>query len=190
MNQSTSWEGGQKRVVVEDTELVLAAQQNPAEFKHLYSKWLKPVYRYFYFRLGNVKEAEDLTSQVFLKAYEDLPRFRSRSSFSAWLFTIAHARVVDHYRKGSREIAIDEQNLTSTSEDPLSQAIRNNEIEQLLALLKCLDKKEQTLISLRFMAGLSYREIGQVLHKKEDAVRKSITRLLDRLQIQLEKYHE
>lgn len=190
MTQSLTLDGKQSCLVAEDADLVLAAQQNPAEFKHLYLKWLKPVYRYFYFRLGNVKDAEDMTSQVFLKAYEDLPRYRSRSSFSAWLFSIAHARTVDYYRKGSREVALDSANLNAASPDLLAQTVQNNEIERLFTLLKGLEEDEQELIRLRFVADLSYREIGQILHRKEDSVRKAIARLLDRLQIQLEVNHD
>lgn len=190
MTQSLLWDGNQTDLVVEDAELVLAAQQNPAEFKRLYLKWLNPVYRYFYFRLSNVKDAEDLTSQVFLKVYEDLPRYRSRGCFSAWLFTIAHARAVDYYRKGSREVALEKMDLTSTSPDLLSRAVQSSEIEQIFGLLKGLSEEEQELIRLRFVAELNYREIGQILHRKEDAVRKSISRLLDRMQVQLEVNHE
>jgi RNA polymerase sigma-70 factor (ECF subfamily) len=187
MTQSISWGGTQDSLSGEDADLVVAAQQNPAEFKRLYQKWLKPVYRYFYFRLGNEKDAEDLTSQVFLKAYEDLPRYRSRGQFSAWLFSIAHARTVDYYRKGSREVALENANLVSAAPDLLNQAVRNSEVEQLFYLLSKLDEDEQELIRLRFAADLGYREIGQILHRSEEAVRKSISRLLDRLQIQLEE---
>jgi len=190
MTQTIPWDGNQSCLVVEDAELVLAAQQNPAEFKLLYQKWLKPIYRYFYFRLGNARDAEDLTSQVFLKVYEDLPRYRSKGSFSAWLFTIAHARTVDFYRKGSREVSLEKIDLAATSSDLLSQTVQNSEVEKVLSLLKRLDQDEQELIRLRFAADLSYREIGQILHRSEDAVRKSITRLLDRLQIQMELNHD
>ena len=194
MNQSASWEENQSQRTIEATDLVSAAQQNPAKFEHLYLKWLKPVYRYFYFRLGNIKDAEDLTSQVFLIAYKDLPGYRRRGSFSTWLFSIAHARLVDHYRKGSRkaarEIAIEDLKIPSNSPALLSQAVKKSEIEQLFTLLKSLNEKEQALICLRFMAELSYREIGQILHYKEDAVRKSISRLLNRLKIQMENNHD
>lgn len=194
MNQTISVEENQSQRTDEDTELVIAAQQNPAGFERLYLKWLKPVYRYFYFRLGNIKDVEDLTSQVFLQVYKDLPRYRSRGAFSAWLFSIAHARLVDYYRKDSRkaarEIVIEKLEISSTSAELPAQAVQKNEIEQLFSLLNGLSEKEQTLIRLRFMAELSYREIGQILHCKEDTARKSTSRLLNRLKKQLENDHE
>ncbi|MEA4908542.1 MAG: sigma-70 family RNA polymerase sigma factor [Chloroflexi bacterium] len=180
----------QSRRMDEDEKLVLAAQHNPAEFKPLYLKWLKQVYRYFYFRVGNARDAEDLTSQVFLKAYEDLPRYRSRGCFSAWLFSIAHARAVDFYRRGTREVSLEELSLTGVSPDLLSQAAHNLEIQEMLARVRSLPEEEQELIRLRFMGELSYREIGLVLHRSEEAVRKSISRLLDRLQSQLEVHDD
>lgn len=67
----------------EDEKMVNSAQESLAGFKRLYQKWLPPVYRYFYYRIGDVKDAEDLTSQVFLKVYEELPRYRDRGQFSA-----------------------------------------------------------------------------------------------------------
>ena len=89
MSKADTIDIGSVCLIDEDTHLVQAAQATPLDFKPLYQKWLKPVYRYFYFRVGNEKEAEDLTSQVFLKVYEDLPRYQNRGYFSAWLFSIA-----------------------------------------------------------------------------------------------------
>lgn len=171
--------------VDDDAKLVLAAQQNPAEFQQLYQKWLKQVYRYFYFRVGNVKDAEDLTSQVFLKVYEDLPRYRDRGAFSSWLFSIAHARAVDFYRRGRREAPIEQIETAEISTDLLSQVSRSVEVQQVLNLIRRLTEEEQELIRLRFMAELSYREIGLVQGRSEEAARKAIARLLNRIQLQL-----
>ena len=191
MNQTILMEEPVQFAAVEnDAEIIEAAQKNPAAFQPLYQKWLKPIYRYFYFRVGNIKDAEDLTSQVFLKVIEDLPRYRNDGKFSAWLFTIAHARMVDHFRKGRLETDIDQQNLIAGSPDLLEKAARDHEIARLLSLLCELDNDEQELIRLRFFGELSYREIGQIVHRREDAVRKAISRLMDRLQKELEEEHE
>jgi RNA polymerase sigma-70 factor (ECF subfamily) len=185
MNQSISLDKPQS--VPDDSELVLAAQQNPSAFQPIYQKWLKPIYRYFYFRVGNEKDAEDLTSQVFLKVYEDLPRYRSKGSFSAWIFTIAHARMVDFFRKATREQKLEKADYTANSSDLLTMVVHSNEIDELLALLHKMTEEEQELIRLRFFGELSYREIGEILNRKEDAVRKSVTRLLDRMQVEMER---
>ena len=169
----------------EDSRLVLAAQNNPAEFKQLYQKWLKRVYRYFYFRVGSIRDAEDLTSQVFLKIYEDLPRYRDRGAFSSWLFSIAHARAVDFYRKGGREVALEHAAVQVSSSDPLAQATYHDDLQNVLTLVNTLPDNEQELIRLRFMAELSYREIGQIVGRSEDAVRKALSRLLSRMNVQL-----
>jgi RNA polymerase sigma-70 factor (ECF subfamily) len=185
MNQSISLDKPQS--VPDDSELVLAAQQNPSAFQPIYQKWLKPIYRYFYFRVGNEKDAEDLTSQVFLKVYEDLPRYRSKGSFSAWIFTIAHARMVDFFRKATREQKLEKADYTANSSDLLTMVVHSNEIDELLALLHKMTEEEQELIRLRFFGELSYREIGEILNRKEDAVRKSVTRLLDQMQVEMER---
>jgi len=190
MNQTILWEDSQTKLISDDSTLVLAAQQNPAAFQPLYQKWLKPIYRYFYFRVGNVKDAEDLTSQVFLKVYEDLPRYRNKGSFSAWLFTIAHSRVVDFFRKVNREDMLEKAALIANSTDLLTQVVHGSEIDQILSLLQKLNERDQELIRLRFFGELTYREIGQIMHRSEDAVRKAITRLLDRLQVELEAQND
>jgi RNA polymerase sigma-70 factor (ECF subfamily) len=123
-----------------------------------------------------------------------LPRYRSKGSFAAWLFTIAHARLVDHYRKDSRkadqEIAIENVEIPAKTPELLSQAVQKSEIEQLFKLMNKLKEKEKTLLQLRFMAELSYQEIGQVLHCKEDTARKATARLLKKLKTKMEDDHD
>lgn len=180
----------------DEAATVREAQNSLAGFKQLYLRWLSPVYRYFYFRTGNVKDAEDLTSQVFLKVYEELPRYRNRGRFPAWLFTIARNKAIDFSRSRPLEEPIEIIDPIDGSLDLLAQAIQSDEIRRLNRLIRSLPDEEQELVCLRFVGGLSYREIGEMLHRKEDAVRKSISRLLARLQAilsdgnPLEKHHE
>ena len=169
----------------EDARLVQAAQENSADFKLIYQKWLKPVYRYFYFRVGNEKDAEDLTSQVFIKVYEDLPRYRNRGYFSAWLFAIARARAVDFYRKKKRDIPLEEAVTLRAEGSITARIIFNDDLRHVQALIQRLEPDEQELIRLRFVAELSYSEIGDLLSRKEAAVRKAISRILNRIQMEI-----
>jgi RNA polymerase sigma-70 factor, ECF subfamily len=174
----------------EDAMLVRAAQQNPLKFKTIYQKWMARIYRYFYFRVGNVKDAEDLTSQVFLKVFESLPRYQNRGCFSAWLFSIAHARVVDFYRSKKKEGSLELHDAELSVPDMQDDFATADEVREVLHLFHTLNEEEQELIRLRFIAELSYQEIGAILSRKEDTVRKSVSRLLSRMQSTLEVQHE
>jgi RNA polymerase sigma-70 factor (ECF subfamily) len=187
-------EADNHRLKDEESDYVQDGQISMAGYKRIYVRWLSPVYRYFYSRIGNSKDAEDLTSQVFLKVYEDLPRYRERGLFSAWLFTIVRNKAIDFFRTGSREISLEISleivDPMDETPDLLTQTVRTDEIRRLRDLIRCLPEEERELIRLRFVVELRYREIGVVLNRKEDAIRKSITRLLDRLENQLETSHE
>lgn len=186
MSETLWLERNMERSVDEDARLVTAARDDPAAFKPVYEKWLPRVYRYFYFRVGNEKDAEDLTSQVFLQVCEALPRYRNSARFSTWLFTIAHSRMVDFYRRKRPEIELENAAQMPSPEVMVSGIDRQEEIGQVISLLRRCTSEEQELIRLRFFADLNYAEIGVILHKREDAVRKATTRLIQRLQAQAE----
>lgn len=191
MTESTLYKSD-KRSFIDDEEYVLLqeAQTSLAGFENLYLQWLSPVYRYFYFRVGNSKESEDLTARVFLKVYEDLPHYHEHGYFSAWLFTIVRNQAIDYFRTRTQEIPLDFVNLVDESHDLLSQAVHSDEIQRLQKLIWSLPEEEQEMIRLRFVVELGYREIGIVLNRKEDAIRKSIVRLLTRMKNQLETSYE
>ncbi|MCC6189074.1 MAG: sigma-70 family RNA polymerase sigma factor [Anaerolineales bacterium] len=175
--------------VDEDASLVLAAQNDPTHFLALYDRWATRVYRYFLHRLGQVAAAEDLTSALFLSAYQALPRYRHRGHFPAWLFTIARNLLVEHYRKRQHEVPFElARHLTAASE-PAADFDRDNEIQLLVGLVRRLPEAEQELIRLRYVAGLSFADMGVVVNKRPDAVKKSLYRLQARLQSLLEADH-
>jgi RNA polymerase sigma-70 factor (ECF subfamily) len=89
----------------DQAQLIRAAQANPIHFRPLYLQWVTPVYKYLLARTRDPLEAEDLASQVFLTACEQLPRYDHRGRFAAWLFTIARNKTIDHYRTAGRSVS-------------------------------------------------------------------------------------
>ena len=153
-------------------------------FAELYRRYLTPVYRFIFRRVGgDVGAAEDLTSQVFLEAFNGLSEYRERGRFVAWLFTITRRRLVDRYRKPEMDSLEDVHESYLGISDGLEQHENTARLKQLLATL---DEEERELLRLRFSAELSFADIAAVLGRREAAVKMSLYRVLDRLRAQWE----
>lgn len=166
--------------------LIAAAKDDPTAFGRLYDRYLQPVYRYLYSRLGDAHTAEDVTSQTFVAAYEALPKYRERGQFTAWLFRIARSKLYDHLRRSRREVGLEAAGELLEREDALGTLIRAEELSRVRFLISHLNEEEQDLIRLRYVAELSFSEIADLLGKREDAVKKTLYRLLARLKSQME----
>jgi RNA polymerase sigma-70 factor (ECF subfamily) len=166
--------------------LIADAREDPAAFGRLYDRYVQPIYRYLYSRLGSAPEAEDVTSQTFMAAYESLPKYRERGQFSAWLFRIAQSKMNDHFRRNRREVELEAAGELLEREDALGTLIRAEELSRVRFLIKNLKEDEQELIRLRYVADLSFAEIAELLGKREDAVKKTLYRLLARLKSEME----
>jgi RNA polymerase sigma-70 factor (ECF subfamily) len=148
------------------------------------------VYKYLLYQVGNQHDAEDITSQVFLKAFVQFPRYQHRGYFAAWLFAIARNSARDLFRKSTRQVPIETAEYSGISSDPLDQIIGTDEMTRLDSLIRALPEAELELIRLRYVAGLSYTEIGAVVHRSEEAIRKALARQLARLHSQMEDDNE
>ena len=167
----------------------IAAKRNLAAFERHYRRWVAPVYRYFRYRVNNDKEAEDLTSQTFLKVYEQLPNYTEKGQFPAWLFTIVRHEIANHFRSGPPVVPLDDVGLEDDQTDVLEQATRTDDFKHLSELIRSLPDPEQELIRLRFVAQLTYKDIATIQGSTRDAIRKQVSRLLARLQKQMEEDH-
>ena len=173
----------------DELTLVRAAQTDSQAFGALYDRYVQRVYRYCYYRTSNALDAEDLTAQIFLAALEALPRYRQDGHFAAWLFSIARRKVTDHYRRVP-PVSLDEAALLPIQSDLTLDLEASQRKEHLLRLIQSLAEEERELIHLRYVAELSFAEIGAMLRKKEEAVKKTLYRLLVRLKHDLEADHE
>jgi RNA polymerase sigma-70 factor (ECF subfamily) len=171
------------------TRLVAAARQDPKVFGQLYLLFAQPVFRYLYSRTGSVPEAEDLTAQTFLNALERFPSYRHKGFFASWLFSMAHNKAVDYFRHNKKHTPMEAMDSIPAETNVLHQVIQTERVLGLTTMIHSLAEREQELIRLRYMADLSFAEIGQLLGQKEDTVKKTLYRLLARLKIQLEDSH-
>jgi len=170
---------------IDNSTVEKAVAGDPIALVSLYDRYARDIYRYLYSRVGNAADAEDLTAQTFMAVIESLPRYRHRGHFSAWIYQIARNKAMDLFRK-QRQDPIDLPYDTASSDEIMEQVIEGQAYEDLERLLKNLKEEEQELIRLRFTAELSFVEIAQLIGRKEDAVRKSINRILERLSRQME----
>lgn len=182
----TNWSSQSTMQMEEISTLVQAAKDDPAAFGRLYSHYVQPIYKYLYSRVGTVHDAEDLTSQTFITAYESLARYRERGYFSAWLFRIARSKLIDHFRRNKREVGLDAAGEMLEREDSLGVLIRAEELSKMRFLINKLSDDQQELLRLRYVADLSFAEMAELLGEREDAVKKSLYRLLVRLKGQME----
>jgi len=173
-----------------DAWLVQEAQRRPAAFAQLYRRYVGPVHRYVYSRVGNRADAEDLTAEVFTAALRGLPAYRERGAFAGWLFSIARRTVAGHHRRARPTAHLDDlADPPALDPDPLARVLADETSADLARQLARLDEEQRELLRLRYAAGLTYRAIGEVLGKREAAVKMAVHRLLARLHDEWEVDH-
>ncbi len=155
----------------------------------LYHRHANAVFRYIYYRVGDQEAAEDLVGDVFVRAMEGLPSYQQTGiPFEAWLYRIAQARVVDHYRRQNvrRTVALDEQLPDGEETTPDRVAAKSDEIRQAREAMSRLTDEQQMVLSLRFIAGHPTAEVATLLGKTEGAVKALQSRALASLRRLLE----
>lgn len=158
-------------------------------FTELYQRSVTPVFYYLYSRVRNVADADDLTSQTFVTALENLSKLRDPLKFRPWVFTIARNKAVDFFRKSQRHPNADydeelDQNKAVGGELSQTDQARLAGLECLITRLSPL---EQEYLRLRIVADLPFAEIASILSEPETRIKKKYYRLLERLQAQVEK---
>jgi RNA polymerase sigma-70 factor (ECF subfamily) len=148
-------------------------QADRPSFEDLYREYLGRIYAYVRAQVGAPADAEDITAQVFMNAYQAYARFEPRNTTpAAWLFRIARNATLDHFRAhGRRERlrrTIEHQPLAE--EDPAGQAEERIQYHALLARVAQLPERQGDAISLRH-SGLSFDEVGALLGCSEDAAK-------------------
>ncbi len=152
-----------------------AAGFNQQALSELYDRYEARIYSYIYRRTGNETLAEDLTAQVFLKMLEAIRGDKAwHSSFSGWLYRIAHNAVIDYYRLRDRQQQVSlEDTLTTTASDhnPVVMAEVSLDAERLRVAIGRLTEEQAEVITLRFLEGYNISEVAEMLDKTEGSIK-------------------
>ncbi len=173
----------------DDALVEAAVAGDTSAFAALYDRHLVRVYRHVYYRVGNRSDAEDLTQQVFLQAWRAIRRFRPTGApFVAWLFTIAHNLAVQFHRRARDATPLDlEPEAGARWSDPQSEVLATYERAAVRRAILRLKPDFQQVVILRFVEGLSARDVGAAIGKSEANVRVMQHRALGELKRMLDR---
>lgn len=180
----------QSVVMVTEKELIARAQKGEQDaFGVLYERHFDAVYRYISYRLGNVEDTEDITTSVFLKAWQKINSYTWKGKpFLAWLYRIAHNLLID-FRRGNQKISSDielKNSLADDSQIPEKQITTDLQLKDMWDAMNQLDPLEQEVLTLRFMVGLSHQAVADIISRSAGATRILQHRALKKLRAQLD----
>ncbi len=167
-----------------ETDLAQQAIRDVDAFAELYRRHMTRVYRYHIAHVGNVKDAEDLTSQTFMAALEGIRSYRGSGSFGAWILGIASKKRLMFFRRSGSKPAVPlDSALYYPSPDlPTDKAASQRlQIESVCRALKQISTDRAEAIILTYFGGLSPSEAARVLNKTEAAIKMLVSRGLQDL---------
>jgi RNA polymerase sigma-70 factor (ECF subfamily) len=141
----------------------------------IYDRHHLHIFRYVCSRVGDNHSAEDLTGEIFARMVANLPDYRPMGvPFRAWLYRIAHNLVVDHYRKEGGQVLVPldhADGLAGEGNNPDAIVETKLTVERIQRALDTLDQSQREVVVLRFLMGLSLREVALTLDKTVAAVK-------------------
>ena len=159
----------------EDQLLEAAIRYDEAALSELYDRYEAKIYSYIYRRTGDQALAEDLGAQVFLKMLEAIRNRKAwHSSFSGWLYRIAHNIVIDYYRQRGHHVQIsleDAPTLMDAEQNPVLATEMKLDAERLRAAIGRLTDEQSEVISLRFLEGYNINEVAEMMNKTEGSIK-------------------
>src|SRR5437763_14182372 len=167
-----------------------AQKGDRSALEELYLIHFDRIYSYLHVSVGNRHDAEDLTTQTFLKMLESIGKFRWQSApFSAWLFRIAHNLAMDHFRARRRWQPEEEVPEPLGEEEPSAelQAMHSIGRQSMLALIEDLSSEQQQVLTLKFVFNFQNADVATILGKTDGAIKSLQHRALVSLQKQIQE---
>ncbi len=158
-------------------------KHDPEAYAQLYDAYVEQIYRFIYFKVASHEEAEDLTSEVFLKAWNYLQENREVKSFSGLLYKMSRNTIIDLYRQKSAkpEVQLSEEIEVGDKGEWYADVADKLEVQKIVQSLKKLKQEYQEVVTLRYIDELEVEEIAEITGKGKVAIRVTLHRALKKL---------
>ena len=166
-------------IVASDSQLVeLASEGDQHAFEYLFTRYREALTRLFEQRLGDKDTAADLLQETFIKVYLHLGDYSRSYTFGQWIYTIARNTLVDHLRRRSNDLSIDERFRApqATTPSPEESVIMNQSRTHFYSAIDELSEEYRQIIEMRFLEEYSYEEIAEKLGRPINTVKTQIRR--------------
>lgn len=151
-----------------------ARLQDREAFGRIYDMYYERIYRFAYYKVCNISDAEDIAAQTFTGALRTIANFKwTGSSFDSWLFRIAHNVTVDTYRRNGRAKfePVDDHLTIAAASDTSAEAIGRAEHARVRKLIDRLPEEQRRVLILKFIVGMSNKEVGAAIDKTAGAIK-------------------
>jgi len=157
-------------------DILVAVDQAKAghneSLNQLYTHFFDKIFKFIYFRVNHKESAEDLTEEVFIKAFQKIQSLKNSEYFSAWLYQIAKNQIIDYYRKNTETVNITEVEYLLEYEENLGAHLdRSQDAESLAKHLQKLPREQRLVLQMKFFEEIDNTSIAEILNKSEGAIR-------------------
>lgn len=178
---------------MENVNEIIKTHSLEMDFEYLYNKYFERVYKYVSYRVNNKEDVKDLTAEIFQKIYSSLNKYNSSKPIEVWIFSIAKNHIVDYYRKNAKRKFLSIEKFTNFfAHDKLVEdnIEKLEEYEYLKLLVSKLPLREREIISYKFGAELSNKDIAEIMGLEATNVGVIIHRTIKKLRVDLEVQNE
>jgi len=165
--------------------LLKAKNKDPEAYSQVYDLYVDKIYRFIFFKVSTQEEAQDLTSEVFLKVWQYIIDGKEVKNLNALLYKVARNTVIDFYRQArQKDVSLDDQiesHPKDLSDDLIKKVEAKIQLETIEDKLKELKDEYREIIILRYIEGLTITEISEITEKKKGNVRVILYRAVNTL---------